>query len=119
MYFYLDNGKQVLDLKGDLILSFNDELVKTRVPSAGPKQIKAPDGYVKNIGKAGFFKRIGITFRIIGFVWGKNKELKREDTNHRESYRANLINMNRLDCCKKHGGSGVKSGCPQCTSEAI
>ena len=80
MYFYLDKGKQQLDLKGDLIISFNDALVKTRVPSAGPKTIKSPDGYILNVGKAGFIKRIGITLKIIGFVWGRDKELTPERT---------------------------------------
>lgn len=94
MYFYLNKGKQVLDLRGVLILSFNDELVKTRVKSAGPTQVKAPEGYVKNLGKANFLRRIFITLRVIAFIWGKNKELKRDDTNYRESHRANVVNIN-------------------------
>lgn len=81
MYFYLKKGKQCLDLTGTLIISFNDELVKARSKSAAPTTIKAPDGYIKNVGKAGFFKRIAITLHIIAFVWGRDKELTEDKTN--------------------------------------
>jgi len=109
MYFYLENGKQCLDLKGTLILSFNDELVKARVKSAGPKTIKAPDGYIKNVGKAKFFNRVFITLRVIAFIWGRDKQLKREDTNFRESHRANVVNLHDNKCDKNYPD---KSNCP-------
>ncbi len=80
MYFYRNGKEQVLDLKGDLIISFNNALVKTRSKSAGPKTIKSPDGYILNVGKAGFIKRIGVTLKIIAFVWGRDKELTESDT---------------------------------------
>ena len=94
MYFYKEDGKQCLDLKGVLILSFNDELVKTRVKSAGPSKVKAPDGYILNLGKLGFFCKIQATINIIKFVWTA-KPLVREDTNYRESHRANVVNMHK------------------------
>jgi len=93
MYFYKKDGKQCLDLKGDLILSFNDELIKSRVKSAGPKTVKAPHGYILNLGKAKFFRRIFVTLQVIVFIWGTDKQLKREDTNYRESHRANVVNI--------------------------
>ena len=113
MYYYLENGKQCLDLKGDLILSFNDELVKARISSAGPKTIKAPEVYVKNLGKAKFFKRIFITFRVIGFIWGGDKALKREDTDYRESHRANVVNDINECQCKDDKGNKLNK-CDEC-----
>jgi len=86
MYFYKKKGVQHLDLRGDFILSFNDALVKTGTTSAGPRTIKAPHGYVLNLGKAGFFKRIGVTLRIIAFVWGKDKELVEANTGLKKPY---------------------------------
>lgn len=118
MYFYLEKGKQILDLKGTLILSFNDELVKTRVKSAAPSKIKAPEGFIKNVGKAKFFRRVFITLRVIAFIWGKDKQLKREDTNYRESHRANVKNSD-AHTCYLGGGKECKSTCPECTKKAI
>jgi len=86
MYFYRNGKEQILDLRGDLIISFNDSLVKTRSKSAGPKTIKSPDGYILNVGKAGFIKRIGVTLKIIAFVWGNDKELVEADTNLNKPY---------------------------------
>ena len=36
MYFYMEKGKQYLDLRGDFILTHNDKLIKTRTKSAAP-----------------------------------------------------------------------------------
>ncbi len=108
MYFYLEKGKQVLDLKGDLILSFNDKLAKARVKSAGPVKIKSPDGYVLNIGKFTFFKRLRLTFNVIGFIWGKDQELRRVVTNYRESHRANVAN-NHPNKCQCEGDNDSRS----------
>jgi len=94
MYFYLENGKQCLDLKGDLIISHNDELAKVRVPSAGPKKISAPDGYILNLGKLKFFRKIRATFNIIKFVWTA-KPLDRDITAYRESHRATVKNSDK------------------------
>lgn len=116
MYFYKEKGKQALDLKGDLILSFNTSLVKARTSSAGPSKIKAPHGYVSNLGKAGFVRRIAITLQVIGFIWGRDKQLKPEDTNLRESHRANVVN-DTVSCknCKHDGNQSVfPSGCTGC-----
>ncbi len=92
MYFFLKKGKQHLDLKGDLIISHNDALVKTRNKSAAPVSINSPDGYILNLGKLRFFRKVQATLNIIVFVWTA-KPLTREDTNYRESYRANVKNI--------------------------
>lgn len=36
MYFFKKQGRQYLDLTGNLILSHNDKLIKARVSSAAP-----------------------------------------------------------------------------------
>lgn len=115
MYFYKEDGKQCLDLKGDLILSFNDELIKTRVKSAAPVTVKAPDGFVLNIGKLGFIKRIKLVINVTRFVFGKARELKREDTNYRESHRANVVNdINDCQCEDDNGNKLNKcDDCPR------
>lgn len=99
MYFYKENGKQHLDLKGDLIISHNDKLVKTRVPSAAPTSVKSPDGFILNLGKLGFFNKIRATWNIIKFVWTA-KPLAQGDTNYRESYRAEVKNSEKLKTVK-------------------
>ncbi|MCH9712733.1 MAG: hypothetical protein K0U20_08935 [Proteobacteria bacterium] len=86
MYFYNDGKNQILDLKGDLILSFNSDLVKTRSKSAAPKQIKSPDGYILNIGKLGFINRIKLTLKVIGFIWGPDQELTEDKTGLNKPY---------------------------------
>jgi hypothetical protein len=40
MYFYKEKGEQVLDLRGGLVLTHNDALVKGRVKSAALHVIK-------------------------------------------------------------------------------
>ncbi len=78
MYFYKANGKQYLDFKGDLILSHNDALIKTRIKSAGPR--KALNArYILNIKRLGFWGRVKASFHVIGFIWGRDQELKGTD----------------------------------------
>jgi len=91
-YFYLEKGKQHLDLKGDLIISHNDALIKTRTKSAGPVQVSAPDGYILNLGKLKFFRKIRATWNIIKFVWTA-KPLDRDITAYREPHRATVENV--------------------------
>lgn len=78
MYFFKEGGKQILDLTGNLILSFNDELVKARAPSAAPDSVKNPKRIMVN--KLGFFRKIKATFIVIGFIWGKDQSLQPGDT---------------------------------------
>ncbi len=78
MYFFMQQGKQHLDLRGDFILTHNDTLVKTRTKSAAPvKVVNADYACVKN---GSFIGRIVMTFKIIAFVWGSNEALVPENT---------------------------------------
>ncbi len=79
MYFFFKGGKQHLDLRGDLILSHNDALVKCRVKSSAPRFVSNAK-YILNIKKMGFIRKIRATLEAISFIWGKNQELtKRPD----------------------------------------
>lgn len=40
MHFHREKGKQVLDLRGDFILTKRDELVTAVAPSAAPKRVR-------------------------------------------------------------------------------
>ena len=78
MYFFKESGKQVLDLTGNLILSFNDSLVKARAPSAAPDAVKNRKSIMIN--ELGFYRKIKATFIVIGFIWGKDQQLTEIDT---------------------------------------
>ena len=54
MYFFKLKGKQMLDLRGDLILTHNDALVKSRIKSAAPAGVRNAR-YIENVAKMGFF----------------------------------------------------------------
>jgi len=75
MYFFLQKGKQVLDLRGDLILTHNDALVKGRVKSAAPASVRNAK-YIVNIANMRFIRKLKATFHAIRFIWGKNQALK-------------------------------------------
>ena len=78
MYFFKESGKQILDLTGNLILSFNDSLIKTRSKSAAPYSVK--DAKKIMINELTFKKKIAATYIVLGFIWGKNKALVPENT---------------------------------------
>jgi len=84
MYFFKESGKQILDLTGNLILSFNDSLVKCRAPSAAPDSIK--DVKKIMINELTFTKKIAATFIVLGFIWGRNKALIPSNTALNEPY---------------------------------
>ena len=78
MYFFMQQGKQHLDLRGDFILTHNDNLVKTRTKSAAPvKVVNADYTCVKSLS---FVARVVVTFKVIAFVWGKSEALRPENT---------------------------------------
>lgn len=74
MYFYKEKGKQILDLRGDLVLTHNDGLVKGRVKSAAPSSVKNAK-YIQDIARMGFFRKVRATLHVIGFIWGKSQAL--------------------------------------------
>lgn len=78
MYFYKHKGKQVLDLRGDLILTHNDALVKGRVKSAAPSGVLNTK-YIL-ISGLGFVSKIKATWHAIRFIWGPSQALTNETT---------------------------------------
>lgn len=77
MYFYKQKGKQVLDLRGNLVLSHNDALVKGRVKSAAPAAVRNPR-YIVGIAGFGFWRKLRATKAAIGFIWGPSMALRPE-----------------------------------------
>ena len=78
MYFYKYKGKQVLDLRGDLILTHNNALVKGRIKSAAPSGVTNVK-YISDIPAMGSFRKLRATFAAIRFIWGKSEALNIED----------------------------------------
>jgi len=78
MYYFKESGKQILDLTGNLILSFNDSLIKCRAPSAAPDSVKCATKIMIN--ELTFIKRIAATFIVLGYIWGRNRALVAENT---------------------------------------
>lgn len=73
MYFFLNKGKQELDLQGNLILTNNINLITSRIKSAAPSHV-ANAKYIK-LQNAGFFKKLNATFYVIAYIWTKQKVL--------------------------------------------
>lgn len=74
MYFYKAKGKQVLDLRGDMVVSHNDALVKARCKSAGPS--KVCNAKFVLLGKGKFVGRVIATYHVLRYIWGRRQPLK-------------------------------------------
>ncbi len=72
MHFYKEKGKQVLDLRGDFILSKRDELVTSVAPSAAPRHVYFAR-YIPRIHKLGFTGKLRATGQAIAFIWAKGQ----------------------------------------------
>ena len=74
MYFYKLKGKQILDLRGNLILSHNDNLVKGRIKSAAPASVRNPR-YIVDITRMSTTHKIRASLSALRFIWGASQEL--------------------------------------------
>lgn len=74
MYFHTRDGKQRLDLRGNLILSHNTDLIKTRSKSSAPRSVHNSK-YVTNIKRLAFWPKVRATWAAIKFIWGPSQEL--------------------------------------------
>ena len=74
MYFYKQKGRQCLDLRGDLILTHNDALVKARVKSSAPSAVRNAK-YVLEIPALGIWRKLRATVAAIRFIWGRSQAL--------------------------------------------
>ena len=66
-----------MDLRGNLILSHNDTLVKARIKSAAPRAA-CHGRYIADIPSLGLRGKIKATLAAIGFIWGPNLALTPE-----------------------------------------
>lgn len=67
MYFFKTKGKQHLDLRGDLILTHNAQLVRTRARSNAPRYVQNAK-YITSVGRY----KIRATWAAAKFIWGKS-----------------------------------------------
>lgn len=77
MYFYKQKGRQILDLRGDLILTHNDALVKGRVKSAAPAGVRNAF-YIEGIPAMGFVAKLRASRVALSFIWGADRSLRKE-----------------------------------------
>ena len=77
MYFFRKKGKQILDLRGDLVLTHNASLVMSRVKSNGPR-IARNARYVL-LRSLGFFGKIKASYHAIRFIWGPDTSITLEE----------------------------------------
>lgn len=79
MYFHLRKGRQVLDLRGDLVLTHNAALVVGRVKSAAPSSVRNAR-YICAIPSMGVVRKVRASWAALCFIWGPSQELKEEPT---------------------------------------
>lgn len=102
MYFYKKNGKQFLDLTGDLFLTHNDNPVKTRGKSAAPNAIKNST-YIQ-LHNVGFFRKVFIMFYVAVWIWRPSLELTPEKTALNKPYiKTNNDDPNNCQCEDENG----------------
>lgn len=77
MYYFKKGGKQILDLRGDLVLTHNDALVKGRIKSAAPASVRNAK-YVQGIASMGPIRKVKTTLAAIRFIWGKSQALTKD-----------------------------------------
>ena len=80
MYFFKKEGRQYLDLTGNLILSHNDQLVKARVKSAAPTKVLNAQ-YAVNVKQLNFRNKLKLIWMIYKFIFGPSQALTSQITN--------------------------------------
>ncbi|MCP4490699.1 MAG: hypothetical protein GY820_25805 [Gammaproteobacteria bacterium] len=66
-----------MDLRGDLILTHNPVMVRTRNKSAAPAYVKNAR-HIDAIHAQGFIFKVKATIAAARFIWGKNTALTRK-----------------------------------------
>ena len=72
MYFFKRKGRQVLDLRGNLILTHNPALVRTRVTSAAPTVVQNVR-YISILG-LNLRGKIAASRAALAFIWTRKLE---------------------------------------------
>ena len=73
MYFTKENGNQILDMAGDLVLTKNNNLVIARVKSAAPKAVRNAKHILLN--ELSFFRKVQATLQVARFIWSRAKPI--------------------------------------------
>lgn len=79
MYFFKLKGRQMLDLRGDLILSHNQTLVRGRIKSAAPAGVRNGQ-WVENIPAMSTWRKVKTSLHALRFIWGPSQALTEEPT---------------------------------------
>ena len=75
MYFFKKNGRQMLDMRGDLVLTHNKDLIIARIKSAAPASVRNAT-YVTELHRLNVRGKIKASLVALGFIWsGKSKAL--------------------------------------------
>lgn len=73
MYFYKSKGKQVLDMRGDLVLTHNSDLVKGRVKSAAPAGVHHAT-YAAGMPTLDTRAKLKVTWMALRFIWTRTSQ---------------------------------------------
>lgn len=74
MYFYLQKGRQVLDLRGDLVLSHNSDLCIGRIKSAAPASVRNAK-YIVGLPRMGVAAKLRASAAVLRFIWGGSQAI--------------------------------------------
>lgn len=72
MHFHREKGKQILDMRGDFVLSKRSELITANAPSAAPSRVRWAR-YIVGIHKLGFRGKCRASLRALQFIWSEGK----------------------------------------------
>jgi len=84
MHFYKKQGKQFLNMQGDLILTHNLDVVSAFPKSAGPTNVSNVR-FIPNVKALSFFDKLKAVFIVARFVFGKDRALPLENIKTREN----------------------------------
>lgn len=73
MYFFLEKGKQVLDMRGDLVLTHNPALVVGRIKSAAPRAVRNAR-YIEDVRGLTFWGKLRASRAALRFIWTRKSE---------------------------------------------
>ncbi len=79
MYFFKRNGRQMLDLRGDLVLTHNADLVVARIKSAAPASVRNAT-YVAGVHAMGLRGKLKATRVALGFIWARRSQALTRET---------------------------------------
>lgn len=116
MYFYRLKGKQVIDFRGDFILSHNPDLVRARVATAAPGAVKNVARIV-DIPNLKFGRKLRAVFDCARFIFGKSQALTAEVVENENGLEPAVVKLQQECVCGQIYARRSKS-CPNCGRRA-